>query len=150
MNFKTSFFFTEISDSFLNFFLRVFVQYFLFQEKFIVQKLVLLLLSYTLILIALLCLPCKIQRSFVSSFSSLFSSLAFGGFAFCSLSLSLSLLHHCCPPQSLKNLTHVLSALLFPPSQWWFLLRVFLFFSLCCCFFFKKTNMFWLGRGNKG
>jgi len=40
MNFITCFF-IEISDSFINFFLRVFVQYFVFQEKFIFQKLVL-------------------------------------------------------------------------------------------------------------
>ena len=40
MNFNNVF--TELSDSFLFIFLKVFVQYFLFQEKFIDQKLVLL------------------------------------------------------------------------------------------------------------
>jgi len=40
MNFN-NIFFTELSDSFLFIFLKVFVQYFLFQENFIDQKLVL-------------------------------------------------------------------------------------------------------------
>ena len=88
-----------------------------------------LLLSYALILIALLCLSCKIGRSFVS----LFLHVPLADFIFI-----VSQLHGCVVCIALP------ADLVVVPTQG----SYFVFVVFLCCFL--KKSMLWLGGGSKG